>query len=368
MKRIIAQTIKELTQLGRDRLTLVLALGLPLMLLLLFGFAVSLEVNDISFAIQDLDRTPVSREYIATFERTNQFQIVARGANVKIPQLLDRGSVSAGLIIPPEFARDLQRGDRSATVQILVDGTDANTANIVRGYAQATTNEFVANLQGNKSPAVSLRSRLWYNPGLETLQYIGPGAIALTITLFPALLAGLAIARELEQGTILQVYASSLTGTEYLLGKAIAFWLVGMAEVLLVNVEAWLFFGLWFAGDPTPMIFGSSLYIASGVFWGIFLGSRTKVQSAAIQAISFTAFLLSLMMSGYIYPVANIPAAIRWLSNFIPARWYILLTRDAYVRGVGWLGVWFPLLALSLLASFFFFIAWRNLRVMQLSE
>ena len=368
IKRIIAQTIKELTQLGRDRLTLTLALGLPLILLLLFGFATSLDVNQINFAIQDLDLTPSSREYIATFERTNKFYLVEQGASVNVPRLLDRGQVSAGLIIPPEFARDLQRGDRAATVQILVDGTDANTANIIRGYAQATTNEFVTNLQGKKSSAVSLQSRLWYNPGLETLQYIGPGAIALTLTLFPALLAGLAIARELEQATILQVYASSLTGTEYLLGKAAAFWLVGMAEVLLVNLEAWLFFGLRFAGDPTPMIFGSTLYIACGVFWGMFLGSRTKVQSAAIQAISFTAFLLSLTMSGYIYPVANIPVAIRWLANFIPARWYILLTRDAYVRGVGWIGVWFPLLVLILLAGFFFLIAWRNLRVMQLSE
>ena len=140
MKRIIAQTIKELTQLGRDRLTLTLALGLPLMLLLLFGFAASLEVNSINFAIQDLALTPASREYIATFERTNKFQIIEQGASVNVPQLLDRGQVSAGLIIPPEFTRDLQRSDRAATVQILVDGTDANTANIVRGYAQATTN------------------------------------------------------------------------------------------------------------------------------------------------------------------------------------------------------------------------------------
>jgi len=368
IKRIVAQTIKELTQLGRDRLTLLLALGLPLMLLLLFGFAVSLEVNDISFAIQDLDRTPASREYIATFERTNKFHIVSQGSAVNVPQLLDRGTVSAGLIIPPEFARDLQRGDREATVQILVDGTDANTANIVRGNARATTNEFVANLQGSKSPAVSLQSRLWYNPGLETLKYIGPGAVAMALTLFPPLLSGIATAKELEQGTILQVYASSLAGIEYLLGKAAAFWLVGMAEVLLVNLEAWIFFGLWFAGDPTPTIVGSAFYIACGVFWGIFLGNSTKTQSAVIQAVAFTAFLLSLLMSGFIYPVSNIPIAIRWIANFVPAHYYILLTRDAFARGVGWLGVWFPVLALALLATFFGLLAWNRLRQMQLNS
>lgn len=366
-KRIIAQTIKELTQLGRDRLTLTLALGLPLILLLLFGFAVSLEVNNINFAIQDLDRTPTSREYIATFERTNQFNLVASGLEVNVPRLLAQGRVTAGLIIPPEFSRDLQRRGREAQVQILVDGTDPNTANIVRGYARATTNAFVENLRSTSNPpAVSAQSRLWYNPGLENLKYIGPGAVALALTLFPPLLAGLATAKEREQGTILQVYASSLTGTEYLLGKAAAYWLVGMAEVLLVNLEAWIFFGLWFAGDPIPLMLSSMFYIACGVFWGIFLGSNTKSQSAVIQAVTFSAFLFSLLMSGYIYPVANIPIALRWISNFVPARYYILLTRDAFARGVGWPLVWTPVLALGLLAGFFFFLARRKLQSMQL--
>jgi ABC-2 type transport system permease protein len=366
-KRIFAQAIKELTQLGRDRLTLTMALGLPLILLLLFGFAVSLQVNKINFAIQDLNLTSTSREYIATFERTNKFNIVAQGPTVDVQQLLDRGRVSAGLIIPPDFSRDLLRSGRDAEVQILIDGTDANTATIVRGYAKATTNAFVENLRSsNPNPLpVNIQSRLWYNPGLETLKYIGPGAIAITVTLFPPLLAALATAKEHEQGTILQVYASSLTGTEYLLGKAAAFWLVGMAELLFVNVEAWLFLGLRFAGDPTPTIFGSVLYIACGVFWGIFIGSNTKVQSAAIQAVAFTAFLLSLQLSGFIYPIANIPPAIGWISNLIPARYYIELTRDTYARGVGWLGTWFPMLALTLLCTLFFFLAWRKLQKMQ---
>lgn len=365
-KRIIAQTLKELTQLGRDRLTLTLALVLPLILLLLFGFAVSLDVNNINIAIQDLDCTPTSREYIATFERTSQFKLVAQGPVVNVSRLLEQGRVSAGLVIPPEFSRDLQRRQRQAQVQVLVDGTDANTANIVRGYAQATTDAFVDNLHSVSNPtAVSVQYRLWYNPGLETLKYIGPGAIAIALTLFPPLLAGIATAKEHEQGTILQVYASSLSGSEYLLGKAVAYWLVGMAEVFLVNLVAWVLFGLWFAGDPIPLVIGSFLYIACGVFWGIFIGSNAKSQSAVIQAVTLSAFLLSELMSGYIYPVANIPIGLRWISNFVPARFYILLTRDAFARGVGWPVVWVSLLALGLVASFFFFLAWRKLRNMQ---
>lgn len=368
-KRIVAQIIKELSQLGRDRLTLTMALGLPLVLLLLFSFSTSLDVNRLNLAIQDLDNTRLSREYIATFQRTNKFNLVAQGSNVNVSQLLDQGRIAVGVIIPPEFSRDLQRRGRDAPVQALVDGTDANTANIARSYAAAVTNAFVENLQpGNSTPPVELQTRLWFNPGLKTLQYIGPGAIAITVTLFPALLAGLATAREREQSTILQVYASSLTGAEYLLGKAAAYWLVGMAEVLLVNVEAWLLLGLWFVGDPTPVILGSALYIACGVLWGIFLGSGTPTQSAVIQAVSFTAFLLSLQFSGYIYPVSNIPTLLRWLSNVVPARHYIIITRDAFTRGVGWLGVWGAMLALVALCSLFFFLAWRRLRRMQLSS
>ncbi|XGV98589.1 MAG: ABC transporter permease [Leptolyngbya sp. BL-A-14] len=365
-KRIVAQVVKELSQLGRDRLTLTMALGLPLVLLLLFGFSTSLDVNRLNFAIQDLDNARLSREYIATFERTNKFHILAQGSTVDVSKLLDQGRVSAGLVIPPEFSRDLKRFQRNAQAQVLIDGTDANTANIVRSYVKATTNEFMGNLRTTASTSpVNLQTRLWFNPGLETLRYIGPGAIAITVTLFPALLAGLATAKEREQSTILQVYASSLTGTEYLLGKAIAYWLVGMAEVLFVNVEAWLFLGLWFVGDPTPVIIGSALYIACGVLWGIFLGANASAQSAVIQSVSFTAFLLSLQFSGYIYPISNIPAALRWLSSIIPARHYILITRDAFARGIGWVGVWGSMLALAGLASLFFFLAWRKLRQMQ---
>jgi ABC-2 type transport system permease protein len=365
-KRIVAQIIKELSQLGRDRLTLTMALGLPLILLILFGFSVSLDVNRLNLAVQDLDSTSLSREYIATFERTNKFRIVTQGASVNVPQLIDQGTVSAGLIIPPEFSRDLKRRGQEAQAQVLIDGTDANTANIVRGYVQATTRAFAENLQaGTVTPPVTLQTRLWFNPGLETLKYIGPGAIAITVTLFPCLLAGIATAREREQSTILQVYSSSLTGVEYLLGKATAYWLVGMAEVLLVNLEAWLFLRLWFAGDPIPMMIGSVLYIACGVFWGIFLGANAATQSAVIQAVAFTAFLLSLQFSGYIYPVSNIPTALRWVADIVPARHYILTTRDAYARGIGWAGVWNSILVLALLTGLFFFLAWRKLRKMQ---
>jgi ABC-2 type transport system permease protein len=365
-KRIIAQAIKELVQIKRDWLSLTLSLVLPLIMVMLFAFSSSLDLKNINLAIQDLDNTPISREYIATFESTNKFNLVTNELSVNVSQLLAQGKASIGITIPPKFARDLQRKGSKPQVQLLIDGSDANTANLVQVYANTTNNAFIENLQSGHPVPVSVQNQMWFNPGLETLKYNGPGAIALAMAMFPALLAGLATVKEREYGTIVQVYASSLTSTEYLLGKAISYWLLGIAGLLLAIIEAKLFFGLWFVGDTTPLIIGSVLYIASSVFWGIYLGNTLKSQSVIISVVSVTSFLLSLLLSGYIYPVENIPASLRWLSIFIPARSYILLTRDAFARGVGWPAIWGSVVNLGLLTCFYFLIAKRKLKNMQM--
>jgi ABC-2 type transport system permease protein len=365
LKRVAAQTFKELVQLKRDKLTLALAFLLPMFAMLLFAFTSSLDVNNINLAVQDLDVTSASREYIATFERTNKFKLIAVGTETDVPQMLAQGQIAVGLIIPPEFTQDLQRG-REAQVQALIDGTDANTANLIRNYALATNNAFVQNLNNSTPIAVNIQSQFWYNPGLESLRYIGPGAMGLSLTLLPPLFAGLATAKEWEHGTIVQVYASSLTGTEYLLGKAAAYWLVGMTEILLTNVMAWFFFSLWYAGDPTPLIVGSAFYVACGVLWGIFIGSNFKSLPVVIQVVVATTFMLPWLMSGFTYPIANIPIALRWLSNITPTTFYILLARDAFAQGVGWSTVGGAVLILGLLAGICFFLAWHKLKRMQL--
>jgi ABC-2 type transport system permease protein len=366
-KCILAQTVKELTQIKRDRLSLMLSLLLPLVMVMLFAFSSSLDLNNIYLAIQDLDNTPISREYIATFESTNKFKLVAQGPFVNVSQLLDRGQASVGMIIPPDFTRNLQRPGSQAQVQVLIDGSDANSANLVQVYVNATNNAFGENLQSS-SVTVSAQSQMWFNPGLDTLRYNGPGAIALAMAMFPALLAGLATVREREYGTIVQVYASSLSSSEYLLGKALSYWLLGTAGLVLAVVEAKIFFGLWFVGDLTPLIVGSILYVGSSVFWGIYLGNTLKSQSVVISVVSVTSFLLSLLLSGYIYPVSNIPIGLRWLSVFVPARSYILLTRDAFARGIGWSSVWGAVLNLALLTYFYFLIAKRKLKNMQMDS
>src|SRR5437016_4244075 len=254
MKRVLAQVKKELTQLVRDRFTLSLALLLPILLLLLLSNATSLTVKNIPVAVQDLDKTPLSRQYVEAAAGSLSFTIGDLPPDMSPERALDQNVARAALIIPPHFERDLKQGDR-VEVQWLIDGTDANTANIMRGKAAAITQSFNAQIRpAAMQPAIRPQIRYWFNPGREDLKYFGPGVLAFGLALFPPLLAALALSREGELKTILQVYVSSITAFEYLLGKVIAYTIVAWGEWIAGMIVLVAGFGLSLAGDPTPLL------------------------------------------------------------------------------------------------------------------
>lgn len=373
MRRIIAQARKELTQTFRDRLTLVLALVLPLILLALLGTAISLTVTDLPIVVQDLDQTPLSRRYIDAYRASLTFRVVELPVAMQPEEALLRNDARGAIIIPENFERDLQRG-QEAQIQWLIDATDANTANIMRGSATAVTQAFVATQLraggaggGGGGPAIHAAVRFWYNPGREARKYIGPGMLAVGLALFPPLLAALAMSREGEQKTILQVYVSSISAHEFLLGKILAFTVIALMEWFLSMVLAFLLFGLWFAGDPTPLLISTLIYLACNVAFGTMIGAAIPNQAAAIQAVQIGGFLMSFLLSGFIFPVSSIPVGLRWIAYLVPARYYIEIVRDAFVRGGGWPGVWYGPLVLLLLGLFFFAVAWRKMRHMQVN-
>jgi ABC-2 type transport system permease protein len=366
MKRILAQVKKELTQLWRDRLTLALALVLPVLLLLLLSKATSLSVKDIPVAVQDLDKTPMSRRYIETVGGSLSFKVSALPPNVSPEHMLDQNLTRAALIIPPQFERDLQRL-KSADVQWLVDGTDANTANIMRGKAAAITQTFSAQIQPSAiQPAIKPQIRYWFNPGREDLKYFGPGVLAFGMAMFPPLLAALALSREGELKTILQVYVSSITAFEYLLGKVIAYTIVAWAEWIAGMLVLFFAFGLSLAGDPTPLLVTTFFYLLCTTCFGTMLGAAIPNQAAAIQAAQLGGFLTSFLLSGYLFPVQNIPQPLRSLSYIVPMRYYLDVIRDAFLRGGGWPGVWSAPIALFVLGAFFFWRAWSVMKEMQI--
>jgi ABC-2 type transport system permease protein len=368
MRRIFAQARKELTQLVRDPLALGLALVLPVVLLLLQSTAISLTVKDLPIIVQDLDQSMASRKLVDAFQNSLSFHIVYWPTD-KQPELAFTANKARGaLVIPEEFGRRIARGEQ-ATVQMLVDGSDANTAQIISGDAQEIVRAYNMETVGATHPEpVTAAIRLWYNPSRSSQKFYGPGIFVMAMSLFAPLLATLAMSKEGEQKTILQVYVSNISAHEFLLGKILAFMIVATAEALIMVAILFTYFGLRFAGDPTPFLVATILYMFCVTTFGNMIGAAIPSQVAAMQAVALTGFLLVYMFSGLLFPIANIPPSIRWLSNFVWGRYYIEVVRDAMLAGGGWPSVWWKVLVIGAIGSLFYLIAWRNMRRMQLKD
>ncbi|WP_250635691.1 ABC transporter permease [Nostoc piscinale] len=214
--------------------------------------------------------------------------------------------------------------------------------------------------------SITARMRLWFNPGrLESL-YIVPGVYGVVLWIFPSLLAAIAMVREKEKGTIIQVYASSISATELLLGKGLAYLLIAIIETLIVMILGSIIFQVGIVGNPITLLIGTLLFLIDSVFFGLLIGVRSSNQNAAVQGVSLVGFITSLLLSGFIYPLNNIPFPLSLAPNVVPARYYIDITRDAFVRGTGLAGVWFDLVMLTILGLFFFNVSRRVLSRMQL--
>src|SRR5262244_233114 len=365
MRRIMAQARKELTQLVRDRLALGLALVLPLGLTALMGTSVSLTVTDIPIVIQDLDQTPLSRRYADMFRSSLTFRVVTLPPAMSPETMLNQGRTRAAIIIPQHFEREIRRG-RPTEAQVLVDATDGNTARLTRGSAGQITRAFARQLGPTRpDPAVQTATRLWFNPGRESRKFYGPGFLVLGLSIFPTVLAALAMSREGEQKTILQVYVSSISAHEFLLGKILAGMAIGLTQCLLAVGLMFTLFDLRFAGDPTPLLAGSILFVFCMAAFGSLVGAAIPNQAAAVQAVALGGFLLTFLLSGLIFPLENIPDALRWISNLVQARYYVLVVRDAFLQGGGWPAVWWAVLAVGAIGLVFYGLAWRAMRAMQ---
>jgi drug efflux transport system permease protein len=366
MKRIFVQCRKELTQLVRDWRTMGLALFLPIVLLMLMSTAISFTATNLPIVVQDLDDSPASRAFVDAFRASITFHVVAWPTDRQPEQALTSGAARAALIIPGTFGREIARGN-DAPAQLLVDASDANTAKLIAGYAGQITRAYNrTNVGPAATPLVQTAIRLWYNPGRSSKKFFGPGIFVLGISMFPPLLASLAMAKEVEQKTILQVYVSNISAHEFLLGKVLAFMVVALAESLVMLVLLFTYFGLDFAGDPTPFLIATILYAFCVASFGTMVGAAIPSQVAAIQVVAFGGFLLVFLLSGLMFPVENIPAGLRWISNFVWGKYYIEIVRDALLEGGGWPATWFKVIVIGVIGTVFYGIAWRKMRHMQL--
>ncbi|HEY9683702.1 MAG TPA: ABC transporter permease [Oculatellaceae cyanobacterium] len=366
MKKVLAQCKKELAQFVRDKLTVALAFVLPILSLLLFGFGVRLEIKHIPLVVQNFDSGLMAYDLMDRLFENAQFDAQRWNGPHPLEYALDKGIAKAGVIIPPDFSRNLRQG-HTARVQVFVDATDVNNARVMKNGVIGTINGFLeANRLTSSDLPVKADIRLWFNPGRKESLYVVPGALAVVLWIYPSLLAALAMVREKESGTILQVYASSITAAEFLGGKILAYLVIGLAMALFLIVSANLCFDVWFVGDPTPYILGLLLFLFSSVSFGTMIGTRMNTQSSAVQAVATGGFTTALLLSGYLYPIRNVVYPLSLLTVLVPARWFVQLSRDSFVRGAGWGYDWYLPIILALGGLFFFRNAYHNMSKMQL--
>lgn len=366
MKKILSQAWKEFMLFRRDKLLIMLAVLMPIVLMLLAGITGSLRLRNVSLLVYDYDNTPLSRTYLETYGAALTFRMVPRRPQESPERALASWRGRAALIIPQNFERDFRRG-AEPVVQLMIDATDSNAATALGNYAESLNTAFALQ-NGIGKPAstgVSLQQRLWYNPGLSDRVYFGTGGLGLMLIIFPALLGALTTAKEYESGTIIQAYASSLTAVQWILGKALLYVAVGVVEFVLCFVLGLLVFEFRFPTDPSTLLVATVFYLFAGVFFGMFMGNATGNQSAAIQGVQMGSFLLSLLLSGYLIAIRNIPIQIRWLSYFLPATHYVQIVRNSILRNAGWDTSFFPMVMLIALTFSFFAINVLQMRKMQ---
>lgn len=334
------QVLKELDQFRRDKLTVGLAFLLPVAALLMYGFATRLEARDMPVVVQNFDYGKAARQLIDRLFSSIQL-IPAKRPGGSLLEMLDKSEAKAVIVIPPEFSRNLQ-ANRTASFQAIIDGSDVNNARVIKNSLLAITQNYQRyELITTTAPVLQPHLRLWYNPGRKEALYIVPGAMALVLWVFPALLSTLSLAREREQGTILQVFASNLTAAEFIGGKAIAYLLIGLVEfasLLLVSIGV---FGLRFHAEPISFLIITVLYVAAGVMFGLACATKAANQMAAVQIVANVGFLGAMLLSGFIYPLRNIMFPLSLVSYVVPTMYYVLVVRNQFVRGGDWFSLWY---------------------------
>lgn len=356
LRNVQAIATKEIYHLLRDFRSLYLAFAIPLLLILLFGYALSLDVENIKTAVVDQDRTDLSRDFIRRLGAGSYFRISDQLPDVSaVTDALDHGRVTLAVIIPAGWTADL-RADRETTLQILLDGSDPNFAGIARSYITAFVEGYNRKLlldfldrQGMEKirPPVEGRIRVWFNEDLESRNFIVPGIIAIIIMIVGAMLTSLVIAREYENGTMETIRSLPIRAGEFLVGKAFPYFLIALIDVLIAVLMGQVLFGIVMKASFWLMILASSLYILVALTLGLLISSVTKSQMVANQAAVLLTYLPSLLLSNFVFPVINMPKVLQLVTYLVPATYYINILSGIYLRNLGISHLWPDLLVLT---------------------
>lgn len=361
MRRAAAMAIKEVKQIQRDPLTLAMLIVLPMVMLVLYGYALNFDVENVALAVQDRDNTAASRALIDTFVSGRRFRLVADlPAGTDINGFLDRNGASAVLIIPERYGRTLARGE-TADVQVLVDGVDASTASTVMGYVSGVAASYNGTrirgyLAGTGEgqalqAAINFQPRVWYNPELLSTQFLVPGLIAFLMMFTAVISTALSVVREKERGTLEQLRVKPLRTGDILLGKLFPYLFTSLAGVVLILMAARLLFGVVVQGPYLDLFLATVLFLIGALAWGLFVSTVADSQAVAFQIGVMTALLPTLLLSGFIFPIANMPEALQVLTHIVPARYFLVILRGIVIKGSDLSPFWDQMAALAIYAT-----------------
>lgn len=344
IQRAIAIMKKEFIHIIRDRRSLGMAIAMPILLIFLFGSSLSLDVDNVPLVIWDQNDTADSREFVNRFTASRYFGLAGYASSyAEIDRAIDKREAILALVIPRDFSRRLENG-QSSDVQLIVDGSDANTATIAIGYAQAVADGYnsalllkTAQQRGMKALKVPLEAkpRVWFNQNMLAKNYIIPGLIAVIMMVIAALLTSLTIAREWENGTMEQLNTTPLKPMELIVGKLTPYFALGMLDILLAVLMGQYMFEVPLRGNPALIFGAGALFLAGSLTMGMLISIVTRSQLLASQLAMVLTFLPSFLLSGFMYTIANMPAVIQGLTYLVPARYFVAILKNIYLKGAG---------------------------------
>jgi ABC-2 type transport system permease protein len=357
VRHVVAVTRKELRQIRRDVRTLSILLFVPAFFLFVYGYALNFDIRNIALAVEDNDQSTASRNLVSAFVRSGYFDLttVITGDH-EVSPLLDRGTVRAVLVIPARFGARVASGERG-TVQVIINGDNANTATTVMGYvsgivgAVSAQYEAEARLASPSRPLLTLEPRVWYNPELRSTLFLVPGLIAYIAMLTAVVSTALSVVREKEAGTMEQIRMAPIGPVAYVVGKTAPYFVISLASSMGVVAVSMLLFDLPMRGSWALLVGAVSLFLVGALAAGLLISTVAESQQVAFQLALLSSFLPTLMLSGFIFPISSMPVFLQYVTRVVPARYFLTVLRGVLLKGVGIETVWRDLAALAVMAA-----------------
>ena len=360
MRTILAVGTKEMRQILRDRRTLLILLFIPAFFLLLYGYALSFDIRDVRLAVQDRDRSTQSRGLVSAFVNSGYFALVGyEDSDTALARLVDEGKVRAILSIPANFERDL-RLKRPVTVQVIIDGDNANTASTVTGYARTLIAEYGAvqmqtllSTPGARlpTPVVIVEPRIWYNPQLRSALFLVPGLIAYISMITAVVSTALSVVREKERGTMEQVRMAPVGPVAYILGKTLPYLVISFTSAVLIVFAAMVLFDMPMRGSWPLLLFSIGLFLVGAQAQGLLISTIADTQQVAFQVALLSSMLPTMILSGFVFPISSMPTVVQGITHLVPARYFLVALRAIVLKGADITAFWQDLVALAIFAT-----------------